>query len=287
MQARVRDCVRERMQRARAGIRTVGGTAAAAFACLLACAGSPQRVDAQTPLASTGGRWIEAGAFHHAVSDGYGDWNGVFTRAVVPVGTRDIFYGDAVTQRAFRERGSYVALANRHEWGAGVFTLVGGGHGFDARLFPEWRADASAGARVGTRRNIVGTIGGSYVQSRDVYRDYAATGSLAVYLTGLVIEAGTRYNTSTPGDVHALRGYTAFTIVPSPRRSIALRVGAGEEGYQLLGGATVLQRFTSQEASIAWRERAGAQWGVVVQADAYRNPYYTRAGGALGVARYF
>lgn len=248
---------------------------------------APRTVRAQAPLAATAGRWVEAGVFHHTVTNGYGNWDGVYTRAVVPVGTRDIFYGDAVAQRAFGERGSYIAVANRHEWGGGIFTMAGGGHGFDARLFPEWRADASAGARFGARRNVVATLGGSYVQSRDVYRDYAVTSSLAVYLTGFVIEAGTRYNTSTPGDVHSLRGYTAVTAVPSPRRSVAFRVGAGEEGYQLLGNTTVLQRFASQEASVAWRERAGSHWGVLIQGDAYRNPYYTRAGGALGVVRYF
>ena len=277
------------MQRSSAAGARVAAVLAVTVALVHALAISPavHTLGAQAPLAATAGRWIEAGAFHHAVSDGYGGWDGVYTRAVLPVGSRDIFYGDAVAQRAFRERGSYVAVANRHEWGAGIFTMAGGGHGFDARLFPEWRADASAGARFGTRRNIVGTLGGSYVQSRAVYRDYAVTSSVAAYLTGLVIEAGARYNTSTPGDVHSLRGYTAVTAVPSPRRSIALRVGAGEEGYQLLGTTTVLQRFTSQEASIAWRERAGARWGVLLQADAYRNPYYTRTGGALGVARYF
>lgn len=247
----------------------------------------PAAAHAQATLSATAGRWVEAGAFHHAVSKGYGDWDGAYLRAVLPAGARDIVYADAVHQRAFGDRGSYVALADRHEWGAGFFTIAGGGRGFDARFFPAWRADASAGQRFGARKNIVATLGGSYVKSQDVYEDYAATSSLSLYLTGIVIEAGARYNTSTPGDVHALRGYTAITAVPSPRRSIALRLGGGEEGYQLLGAQSLLQRFTSQEASLAWRERVASHWGLVLQADGYRNPFYTRTGGTLGIARYF
>jgi len=250
-------------------------------------AGDRASLRAQAPLAATAGRWVEAGAFHHAVSNDYGDWTGAYARAVIPVGSRDIFYGEAVTQRAFNDRGTFVGLANRHEWGAGFFTLAAGGHGMDARFFPEWRADVTAGQRFGARQRVVATAGASYIRSRDVYRDYAATGSLAVYLTGIVFEAGARYNASTPGDVQALRGYSAITAVPSPRRSVALRIGGGEEGYQLLGNAGLLQRFTSTEASVAWRERVTGGWGVLLQADAYRNPFYTRAGGTLGVARYF
>lgn len=230
---------------------------------------------------------MEAGVFHHTVSNDYGDWSGAYARAVLPVGGRDILYGDAVSQRAFGDRGSYVALADRHEWGGGFFTIASAGHGFEARFFPEWRADAIAGQRFGSRKNVVATAGASYVKSRDVYRDLAAVGSLSVYLTGIVIEAGARWNTSTPGNVRALRGYSAITAVPSARRSVALRVGGGEEGYQLLGTTRTLQRFTSQEASVAWRERVSTGWGVLLQADGYRNPYYTRAGGTLGVARYF
>lgn len=242
---------------------------------------------AQAPLAAMAGRWIEAGAFYQAVSNRYGDWSGAFARAVIPVGARDILYGDALAQRAFHDRGAFVSLADRHEWSADFFTIASVGHGFDARFFPDWRADAIVGQRFGRRRNVVATVGGSYVRSRDVYRDVAATTSLAVYFTGVVIEAGGRYNTSTPGQVHAARGYAAITAVPSSRRSVALRVGGGEEGYQLLGNTITFQRFASQEASIAWRERMTTDWGVLLQADAYRNPFYTRTGGTLGLTRYF
>ena len=78
---------------------------------------------AQAPLAAMAGRWIEAGAFYQAVSNRYGDWSGAFARAVIPVGARDILYGDALAQRAFHDRGAFVSLADRHEWSADFFTI--------------------------------------------------------------------------------------------------------------------------------------------------------------------
>ncbi len=72
---------------------------------------------------------------------------------------------------------------------------------------------------------------------------------------------------------------------PFPDRLVALRGGAGTEGYQLTGIAATLRRFRSQEAGVSWREWIGARFGLVLGGELYHNPFYPRAGVSLGVFR--
>ena len=102
-----------------------------------------------------------------------------------------------------------------------------------------------------------------------------------------MIETGVRYNISRPGDVASHRLWLSSSWTPSPRRTLSLRAIGGSEGWQTVRTGTTLARFHSEELSAAWREKVIGPWALSAQGDWYRNPFYTRSGVTLGVARYW
>jgi YaiO family outer membrane protein len=130
--------------------------------------------------------------------------------------------------------------------------------------------------------------GASYVQSIATLSDVALLGAVTWYAPkGLVLESGIRYNTSRPGDITSHRVHAIAMYAPNARRSFSTRVIGGTEGWQIVNVGTTLTRFASQEVALAWRERINASLALNVQLDRYSNPYYTRMGVTLGVARYW
>lgn len=265
-----------------------GATMRAVCASSLAAIVLAQTAGAQAPLAGGfPGRWIEANALYQPVTNDYGDWQGGYVRAVVPT-ARDTWYADALALSAFGERGMQVGVAQRHDWSPRFFQFVGASVGSGAAIMPRVRADASLGARWGAARSVQTTAGLSYVRSVTELYDVAALASVAWYAPrGLMLETGVRYNMSRPGDIRSQRVFASSSWTPSPRRTISARVFTGSEGWQTVRTGATLTRFNSQEYALAWREKVFGPVAISVQGDLYRNPFYTRSGITLGVARYW
>ena len=233
------------------------------------------------------GSSVELEGLYQTVSNGYGDWRGAYARLILP-SERNTLYLDALALNAFNTHGLQLGGTWRHDWTSRFFDVVGGSVGDGSAILPRARVDGVLGARLGDAREFQATAGISYVKSVTALHDVAATASLAWYAPhGLVFEAGGRYNVSQPGDVssHRLSGVVMWT--PTARRSFSLRAIGGSEGYQILSAGTTLFRFNSTELALAWREKVSASWALSLQGDHYANPYYTRAGVTIGVARYW
>lgn len=243
---------------------------------------------AQAPLAGgLVGKWVEVDAFAQSVSNGYGDWSGAYARLVLP-SAMDTWYADVLSLRAFDKQGIQTGVAHRHDWNGKVFHVLGANIGSGTPILPRFRADGSLGVRLGSRSEWQLTAGGSYVKSVTELHDIAATGSVAWFAPrALMLEAGMRYNWSRPGDVQSIRLSGVAILTPSPKRSFSLRSIGGSEGWQILSNTTTLTRFHSNETSVAWREKVSDNWAVSLQGDLYTNPFYTRSGVTIGVARYW
>jgi YaiO family outer membrane protein len=253
---------------------------------LVACA-APLHAQDASPARE---RSIEAGAFAHSVSDGFGSWRGGYLRAMTPLGARDLLTLDVVAQRAFRDVGGFAALSLRHDLSARLFVVAAGGAGTGRFALPAARADLLVGRAFGARRAVVLAAGASYVDAQAVYADRAVLGSVAWYASPvLVLEVAGRVNSSTPGDVRSFRIAPTLTRrLNGGRQLLTLRADVGTEAYQLLAGpAAVARDFGSTHFSGALRHRASDAWGATLQAEAYRNPYYTRAGLRAGVLRFW
>ncbi len=263
-------------------------TAAVTSLTLIGAAAYAPVLLAQAPLAGgLAGRSVEAHAFHQKVSNDYGDWTGVYLRGVFP-GTKQTFFTDVLALRGFREEGFQGGIAHRYDWSDRWFHLAGVNAGDGSPLFPRYRADALIGRRWGASRTIQTVAGASVVQSVEELKDVAALGAITWYAPrGFVLESGVRFNTSSPGSVKSHRVHGIAMYTPSSRRSFSVRGIAGTEGWQIVGAGTTLTQFSSQELSLAWRERIESKTAINLQLDGYRNPFYTRSGVTLGVARYW
>ena len=252
--------------------------AAIAIGCAVA-----QPVRAQQRAAG----WLQADAFYHAVTDDFGDWKGVGIRAVVPSGPSNIWSGDLVAQEAFHDRGIWASAGNRHFFGPNWFTFVSIGGGTGDYYLPDLRADAIVGHAWLERKNLVTLLGTTYVNSKDIYEDFALTGSVAAYFPGLTTEAGVRVNWSWPDAVQTARVFGAVTLGRERQRLVVLRGGAGQEGYQLTGDVETQQKFSSYEGAITWRQWLRGHTGFVAGLEIYDNPFYTRTGVTLGIFRHW
>lgn len=263
-----------------------GKTFAAAWLTATVAALSPAH--AQAPLAGgLPGKWIEVNAFAQPVTNNYGDWSGVYVRGVRP-STRDTWYVDALGMRAFGDRGVQVGVAQRHDWNGRIFQLIGANVGSGAPIMPKGRVDGALGLRLGEKRAWQATLGASYVKSVTELSDVAGVGSIAWYAPhAVMLEAGVRYNVSRPGNVKSQRYSTTAVWTPAARRSFSLRAIAGSEGWQVIRVGTTLTQFHSQEVAVAWREKLTQSVAISAQGDWYHNPFYTRSGVTLGVARYW
>lgn len=249
---------------------------------LLLVAFPPAPARAQGPAG-----WLQFEGFYHHVTHDFGHWKGAALRAVVPAGRSNIWYADLVAEEAFRDRGVYAAVGNRHFFGPSWFTLVSAGTGTGDFIFPDLRADAQVGHAWLDRKNLVTILGATYVNSKDVYEDFAASATVALYFPGVTAEAGGRINWSWPDAVRSERGYAAVTLGRERHRLVVLRAGGGTEGYQLTGAVETQRSFTSYEASVTWRQWLGGHFGLLVGGEWYDNPFYTRTGVTLGIFRHW
>lgn len=263
---------------------------APALALLLALtvSGTAGPVQAQAPLAGgLSGRWVELNGLAQSVTNGYGDWRGAYARLVLP-SARDTWYVDALALDAFGERGAQVGVTQRHDWNGRVFQMIGANVGSGASIMPRARVDGALGLRFGPSRRLQLTGGASYVKSVTELSDVAGIASLAWYAPhAVMIEVGGRYNISRPGDIKSHRVSSSIVWTPSPRRSFSARAIGGSEGWQVVRTGTTLTRFHSNDFSLAWREKVTSSIALSVQGDWYHNPFYTRSGVTLGVARYW
>jgi len=95
------------------------------------------------------------------------------------------------------------------------------------------------------------------------------------------------FNVSSPGAVFAPAGFVAVTEGRNKQHYLTVRVGVGEEAYQLVGPTVSLAQFNSQDLTVTWRKWLGTNWGFNVIGDYYRNPFYTRGGSSFGFFREF
>ena len=237
---------------------------------------------AQAPL--PGASWVEAGGFYHRVSGAFGNWKGGYLRGVLS-GARNVWYLDAKAQEAFGDRGVYGALANVHTFGSRVYSQVSVGGGTGTYVLPDLRLDAALAVKLGAGKSVVVTAGGTFVKAKTIYQDRAVVGGLVWYAGPAVVELSGRVNWSDPNAVRSERVNGAVTLGSAGRRLVAIRGGAGTEGYQLTGVTATRRRFRSQEVGLSWREWTGARFGLVLAGELYHNPFYTRAGVSLGIFR--
>jgi len=226
---------------------------------------------------------VDVGGLYDVLTNGYPDWAGFFARGSLRFDARNTLGGEVSWLDEFGDRGwlfaatDVLVLDPRWSVSGGLGTSAGG------FFLPRLRIDLAVHRKWLAAANLVTSLGGTFVDSKDGHRDQAGEVDVAYYLSvPWVLEGGFRLNVSDPGTVIAPQGFVAVTFGREKERFLSLRVEAGREAYQLVGGNVSLVGFESQKATFTFRQWFASSWGGQLRAEYYHNPYYDRSGAELG-----
>jgi YaiO family outer membrane protein len=250
-----------------------------------ACAALPaahETVGGQQPAAAPVGT-VEAGVGAAQVTDAFGNWQSAYLRAALRLDGATVLLPEVVTSQEFRDHGTLLALgATRtlnEDWYAfgSVGTSVGGFY------LPRLHATAMLNRKLLSSRQLVVNGGASYFEAKDGHRDVAVSAGGAYYFGApWIVEGGTSWNSSHPGNVQSQSYFGAITEGRLGEHYLILRAGGGREAYQILSQGNAISDFRSTVLSLTWRQWLTHGGGVMIAAERYDNPYYRRTGLALG-----
>jgi YaiO family outer membrane protein len=231
--------------------------------------------------------YVEGGGSYLLLTNGFGHWAGGYSRAVYQQGN-NVWNGELNGQREFGDAGVYFAAGDTHTFSPdwyGSLTLGSSAGGF---FWPRFRSDAFLNRKWLGRRQLITTLGYGYFAAKDVHRSHSFfAGSTYYFEKPWVFEEGLYLNISNPGRVFTPSGFVAITQGRNKHQYVTVRIGLGEEGYQLVGPTTTLTQFQSQSLTITWRRWLGVNWGLNAVGDFYSNPFYVRGGSNFGFFKEF
>jgi YaiO family outer membrane protein len=231
--------------------------------------------------------YLESGGSYLALTEGYGYWASGYSRIVYQHGG-DVWAAEMNAQREFGDAGVYFAAGDTHTFSPQWYGSLNLGSSAGGFFWPRFRGDAFLNKKWLVRKQWITTLGYTYFEAKDVHRNHGLfAGSTYYFEKPWILEEGVYLNINNPGKVFAPSGFVAVTTGNNKKQYLTLRVGLGEEGYQLVGPVTTLAQFKSQSLTITWRKWLGASWGVNTIGDAYSNPYYKRGGSSVGLFKEF
>ena len=231
--------------------------------------------------------YVEIGSSYFNLTDHFGPWNGGYARGLVTSGN-DTFNGEISGQHEFGDSGTYFALGDSHTFGENSYASITVGSSAGGFFLPRFRGDAFVSGKWMSHKQLITTAGFGYYEAKDPHRDHSFfVGTTYYFDKPWILEDGVRFNISHPGNVFSPAGFLAVTQGKNKQHYIIVRLGYGEEAYQLVGPTSLLNDFRSETATVTWRKWIGQNWGINWVADYYGNPYYKRVGSTLGVFKEF
>jgi YaiO family outer membrane protein len=247
----------------------------------LAAALPPARAHAQQTAATVG--TVEAGVGAAQLTDAFGNWRSAYARGAFRLDGATVLLPEVVASREFGDRGTFLGLGATRTLNDDWYAFGSVGTSAGGFYLPRFRAAAALNRKLLASRQLVLNGGASYFESKDGHRDVAVSAGGAYYFAApWIIEGGTNWNTSHPGNVHSQSYFGAVTEGRRGEHYLILRIGGGREAYQLLAPGSAITDFRSNVLSLTWRQWLTQRSGVVIAAERYDNPYYRRTGISLG-----
>lgn len=231
--------------------------------------------------------FVEAGGSYEELSNNFGRWSGGYLRAVMTTG-KNTWNVELNGEHEFGDAGVYMDAGDTYSFNDNWYAALTFGTSVGGFFWPRSRVDGFLNRKWLARKQMITTFGFGYDHAKDVHSDHSFfMGTTYYFQKPWIVEDGIRFNISEPGTVFSPSGFVAVTQGRDKQHYLTVNLGVGEEAYQLVGPAALLNRFSSQTASLTWRQWAGKNWGFDLVADFYHNPFYHRGGGSLGFFREF
>lgn len=265
------------------------GCIAVAMAGLLALPGQAETNQTDPPdvLLRPALRSFEVTTGTQQLTSGYSSWHHLTVRGVLQQGDH-VLQGELSGKKEYDTSGTFVGLTDTVTFDDRWFASASIGLGDGAFYLPRYRVDGFLYKKWLPEKNFVSSLGLGYYDAPDGHVDRSLSlGGAWYFEQPLVVEAGVRFNRSSPGGVMTRQQFVAASYDPDPRNALSARVAWGSEGYLPLTPDTRLVNFNSQEASLAWRRRIDQHWGASISINHYRNPSYERSGVDIGLSRHF
>lgn len=217
----------------------------------------------------------------------YSSWHHLTVRGVLEQNDH-VIQGELSSKHEYDTSGTFVGLTDTVTVDDRNFASISVGVGDGAFYLPRYRLDGFLYKKWLPEKNFISALGIGYYDAPDGHVDLSVSlGGAWYFEQPLVVEAGIRFNRSSPGNVMTHQQFIAASYNPDPRNTLSTRVAWGTEGYLPLTPDTNLVNFNSQEASLAWRHRINQIWGASISINHYRNPTYERSGIDIGLSRHF
>jgi YaiO family outer membrane protein len=260
----------------------------AAPASLLALALAVGLLALRASGASAGEATLEIGGEAAALSDGLGDWGGLYGILSYVATPSDRLTLELAYASRFGEQGGGLTGTWQRDYNPDsyqVFSLTGSSAGL---FWPSAGLSTEYFRKLGSERDwVLGGGGGvnGYRTGNDDY--FGVLEAIRYFPSGWVAEAGTRLNLSEPGSVAAPRAFAALTWLPAAGHEYVLKVDGGDEAYQIVGPGDLQTRFTSFGVTGEAFVPIGGGRRIHARVERYVNPFYDRWLGYLGISQVF
>jgi YaiO family outer membrane protein len=231
--------------------------------------------------------YVELGGSYLPLSNNFGHWSGGYGRGSIDQG-KNVWFAEINGQHEFEDAGVYFAVGDTYtindDWYAAL-TVGSSAGGF---FWPRYRADAFINKKWLGHKQWITTVGYGFYASKDVHRDDSFyVGTTYYFSKPWIVEEGIRFNISNPGTVTSPSAFVAVTQGRNKQHYLTVRVGLGEEAYQLVGPTATINDFQSQTVTVTWRKWMGRNWGLNLIGDFYHSPFYVKGGSMMGFFKEF
>jgi YaiO family outer membrane protein len=255
------------------------------FGIALACLASAGHALAQTPADKPLNLELSAG--FQNLSGGYGGWRDLTLRGTwhdINSLPSHVLQGEVSADRRFNQDGSFVGLSDTYTFNDDWYSRLAVGFGDGAFYLPRYRVDATLYKKWLPDRSLVSSVGLGHYKAPDGHTDSSVSLGLVYYFASpWIAEGGVRLNSSNPGAIRTQQQFAALTYGRVKQDLVTARYAWGGEGYQTISASTQLVNFASREASLSWRHWFNPHTGVIVGANRYTNPFYSRSGLNVGI----
>jgi len=178
----------------------------------------------------------------------------------------DTFTYFITVENLFREEGedtTIFTLGSYKDWNKSFYTYTSISSGFDSVYAPKFRFDNDFNFKFGKEKNIVWTIGTTYIKYFDVHKDYIISTGLTWYLKNLILSYRIFRNESDPGNIHSYSHSISIESGEEKWRWLYLIFSFGHQAYTSTYLTTPEEiRNRSYEIDLGWKKWINDNWGI-------------------------
>jgi YaiO family outer membrane protein len=208
---------------------------------------------------------------HLTPHDVYGSWK-TLNLTYYDQLKKDLTY--FVSLAAFSRNEGDAALGNigmYKDWGSRLYTFTSLSTGTNSEYLPQFRIDHDFNTKIGPSKNIVWTLGLSYIDYYDVHKDTILSTGIIWYLKNWILNYRVFRNNSDPGDVISYSQLISAGYGREGWQWTYLNLSYGKQAYyatQLVNPQQVSQR--SLYVDLKHRRWIGKGYGIFIDTSYFK-----------------